>query len=119
MRLCLALIVLLVAAPGHAASVSALEAQKIQYLISAIESLHNAQFIRNGLAYDSKSAAEHLRSKLRIAGSRVTTADDFIRLCASASSVSGTPYQIRFGDGRTVTSEAYLRQKLEAFSPKQ
>ena len=118
MPLCLALIVLLVAAPAPAASLPSLEAQKIEYLIAAIESLHNAQFIRNGIAYDSKTAAEHLRSKLRIAGSRVTSADDFIRLCASASSVSGTPYQIRFDDGNIVTSEAFLRQKLGAFDHK-
>jgi hypothetical protein len=118
MRLCLALTVLLLAAPAQAGSLSLVEAQKIEYLITAIESLQDAQFIRNGIGYDSKAAAEHLRSKLRVAGPRVSTADDFIRLCASASSVSGTPYQIRFGDGHTVTSEAYLRQKLEAFSPK-
>jgi hypothetical protein len=116
MRHFLALVVLSLGALTHASSPSSLEGAKIDYLITAIESLHDAQFIRNGIAYDSRAAAEHLRLKLRTAGSRIATAEDFIRLCASDSSVSGTPYQIRFSDGHTVTSEAYLRQKLASFT---
>ena len=102
---------------AHAADSTSLESQKITYLIASVETLQGAQFIRNGSAYDAKAAADHLRLKLRKAGSRVVTADDFIRLCASASSVSGIPYQIRFADGRVVSSEAYLRQKLAEFRP--
>jgi hypothetical protein len=116
MRHFLALVVLSLGVLVHAVSPSSLEVAKIEYLINAIESLQNAQFIRNGIAYDSKAAAEHLRLKLRTAGSRIATAEDFIRLCASVSSVSGTPYKIRFSDGHTVTSEVYLRQKLETFT---
>jgi hypothetical protein len=111
------LVVLSISAFAHAADSRSFEGQKIAYLIAAIETLQGAQFIRNGTAYNAKAAADHLRLKLRMAGSRVATADDFIRLCASASSVSGIPYQIRFPDGRVVSSEAYLRQKLAEFNP--
>ena len=52
----------------------------------------------------------HLRLKLRAAGSRVSTAEDFIRYCATESSVSGKPYEIR-----VLPSAAFLRQKLEEF----
>lgn len=100
---------------AQAGDLAPLEGQKIDYLIAAIETLNNAQFVRNGTAYDAKAAADHLRLKLKNAGSRVKTAEDFIRYCASVSSVSGTPYGIRFSDGRVVTSEAYLRQKLSEF----
>jgi Family of unknown function (DUF5329) len=100
-----------------AAAPISLEEKKIDYLIAGIESLQNAQFIRNGVAYEAKAAADHLRLKRRMAGSRVATADDFIRLCASVSSMSGTPYQIRFSDGRVVSSEAFLRQRLAEFVP--
>jgi hypothetical protein len=31
--------------------------------------------------------------------------------------MSGTPYQIRFLDGRVVTSEAFLHQRLAEFVP--
>lgn len=110
-------LILSFAAFAHAADATSLESQKIAYLIDSVQTLQGAQFIRNGTAYNAKQAADHLRLKLRMAGSRVVTADDFIRLCASASSVSGIPYQIRFPDGRVVSSEAYLRQKLAEFKP--
>src|SRR5271156_6047855 len=106
------LFVLLMGVLAQAAEPTSVEGQKINYLIASIETLQGAQFIRNGTAYDAKSAANHLRLKVRNAGSRVATAEDFIRLCASVSSISGTPYQIRFADGRVVSSEAYLRGKL-------
>ena len=111
------LLLLSISVFAHAADSTSLESQKITYLIASVETLQGAQFIRNGSAYDAKAAADHLRLKLRKAGSRVVTADDFIRLCASASSVSGIPYQIRFADGRVFSSEAYLRQKLAEFKP--
>jgi hypothetical protein len=115
MRYLLALLVFAISAHAQPRDLAPLEAQKIEYLIAAIEKLPTAQFIRNGTAYDAKSAANHLRLKLQLAGSRVVTADDFIRLCASVSAVSGLPYQIRFADGRTVTAEAFLRQQLFEF----
>jgi len=91
------------------------ESARIEYLLSSIAALPDAQFVRNGSAYDAKAAVEHLRSKLRYAGSRVKTAEDFIRYCASESSVSGKPYEIRFSDGRVVPAAAFLRQKLLQF----
>lgn len=104
---------LLTVAGAHAGVTGFSEAQKIQYLIRSVEELSNAKFIRNGRAYDAKAAADHLRLKMRKANGRCDTADDFIRLCASRSSVSGQPYQIRFADGTFSTSEALLRAKLK------
>ena len=112
MRLVLFLILAAGSGLAHGNSPQSLEERKIDYLIAAVETLPDARFIRNGTSYDAKSAADHLRMKRQRAGSRIATAEDFIRLCASASSISGDPYQIRFADGRTVTAEAYLRQKL-------
>ena len=88
---------------------------RIEYLLTVVASLQDAQFIRNGAAYDSTAAVKHMRAKLHIAGSRVKTAEDFIRYCASESSVSGQPYEIRFRDGRVVLSADFLRQKLAEF----
>jgi hypothetical protein len=105
-------LLLLVGGLAHAESPAELEGRRIQFLI---ESLGNAEFVRNGSAYDAHAAADHLRLKLGKAGSRVATAEDFIRVCASVSSISGTAYQIRFSDGRLVTSEAFLRARLLEF----
>jgi len=117
LRYLLVVFLLTSGAHAYAGNLTPLEARRIEYLIAAIETLTNAQFVRNGTAYDAKDAADHLRLKLRAAGSRVATAEDFIRLCASVSSVSGLPYQIKFADGLTITSEAFLRQKLAEFEP--
>jgi len=92
------------------------DAQKIDALIQAVAELRGAVFVRNGSEYDAKAAADHLRLKREKAGSRVKTADDFIRLCGSVSSTTGRPYQIRWADGRTETSEAFLRAKLAELS---
>ena len=93
-----------------------IEKKKIEYLISSVENLKSAKFIRNGSEYAGKQAAEHLRMKLQNAGGRVQTADDFIRLCASQSFITGKPYMIRYSDGKTIKSEEYFRKKLKEYS---
>lgn len=111
----LAVLLLSFAVAAHALDISAPENARIEYLFAAIASLPGAQFIRNGTTYDSKAAVAHLRTKLRFAGSHIKTAEDFISYCASQSSISGKPYQIRFADGSVVPSAAFLRQKLLEF----
>ena len=91
------------------------ETAKIQYLITSVETLEGAKFIRNGREYDAPSAADHLRLKLKVAGKKVKTAEDFIKYCASKSSITGKPYLMRFTDGTTVKSEVYFRDRLKAF----
>jgi hypothetical protein len=89
------------------------ERQKIERLISSVQWLKDATFVRNGTEYNGKTAAEHVRTKWKAAGSKIKTARDFIRLAASKSSRSGKPYLIRFKDGREVESETYLTKRLE------
>jgi hypothetical protein len=106
---------LMVSAAANAGDRSSAERARIEYLLAIVASLHDAQFIRNGTPYDSAAAVQHLRLKLRAAASRVKTAEDFIRYCASASSVSGAPYEIRFSDGRVVRAADFLQRKLLEF----
>jgi Family of unknown function (DUF5329) len=100
---------------AQAGDLSPTQSARIEYLIGTIQSLPNAQFIRNNTSYDAKAAADHLRLKLRNAGSRVRSAEDFIHHCASQSSISGMPYLIRFSDGRVISSGDYLRQMLAEY----
>ena len=94
-----------------------IEKKKIEFLLSSVENLKGAKFIRNGSEYDDgKAAADHLRMKLKTAGSRVKTADDFIRLCASQSYLTGRPYMIRLSNGKTIKSEEYFREKLKEYN---
>ncbi len=104
-----------VAEAPNPAQQQALEQQKIDYLIDTVAALKQASFIRNGQAYDASHAAAHMRLKLRFAGSRVKTAEEFISYCATASSMSGIRYAIRFADGHTMDSAAFLQQKLAEY----
>jgi hypothetical protein len=111
-------IIILSLAIGYAEAQESRESAKIQYLISSIETLKGAKFLRNGVEYDTKAATEHLQLKLRMAGDHVKTVDDFIRLCASKSSVTGKPYQIRFSNGTTQDTEVFFRDRLKKFNAK-
>ncbi len=91
------------------------ETANIQYLIGSVEALEGARFIRNGREYDARAAANHLLLKLKTLGDKVRTAEDFIKFCASKSSMTGKPYLIRFADGTTVKSEVFFRDKLKTF----
>ena len=97
-----------VAAPAHALT----EAEKIQALISTVEKSQGLQFIRNGSVHDPAAAASHLRLKWKHAGKRVHTAEDFIRYCATGSSMSGKPYQIRHPSGRVENAADYFHAQL-------
>lgn len=101
---------------GAVSARDTIENKKIEFLISAVENLKGAKFIRNGTEYNRKEAAEHLRMKLQKAGDRVRTADDFIRLCASKSLLSGKPYMIRSSDGKTIKSAEFFREKLKEYN---
>ena len=114
-RIATLVLALLALLPAIASAASPIEERRIEFLISSIEALPGAQFIRNGVSYDAHSAAEHLRLKRQRAGARIANAEDFIRYCASTSSTSGVPYRIRFADGREMTSETFLRAQLLNF----
>jgi hypothetical protein len=88
------------------------EKAKIEALIAAVEAMPDAKFIRNGSAHDADAAADHLRLKWRHGGKRIATARDFIRYCATESSLTGRNYRIRFADGREVDSAEFFLAEL-------
>jgi hypothetical protein len=102
---------------GSARALGDREGKRIEYLIASVEGLSGARFIRNGTEYDGKQAASHLRMKLKRAGGRVSSAEDFITLCASKSYLSGKPYLIAFSDGKTVPAAQFFRKKLLEYRP--
>jgi len=115
-KILVAVFVMLILFAGTLAAQENIENKKIEFLISSVENLKGAKFIRNGAEYDGKKAAEHLRMKLEKAGGKVKTAEDFIQLIASKSYMTGKPYMIKIPDDKTVESEKFLREKLEAFN---
>lgn len=88
------------------------ETQKIEKLIDSLESLQGATFIRNDESHTAAEAADHLRSKWKWAGNRITTAEQFIDQLATRSSQSGKPYIIRMADDTEVEAGPYLLEVL-------
>jgi hypothetical protein len=111
----IAIFILIILFAGTLAAQDNLEKKKIDFLITSVENLKDAKFIRNDEEYDARKAADHLRLKLNKAGERVKTADDFIKLCASKSYMTGKPYMIKYSNGKTVESGKFLREKLKEF----
>lgn len=89
------------------------EMEKINLLIKQVESSKDIQFWRNGTYYDSRKAAAHLRLKLSKAKDKIKTANDFIDKVAAQSSMSGTPYRIKFKDGKEISAKEYFVKELK------
>jgi hypothetical protein len=100
------------ALPGGGSTKTMTEAEKIERFLAEIESAKGDVFIRNGVEYSAKDAADHLRTKLNAAGDRIETAEQFIQHVASASSLTGELYRVRLANGTEVLAADYLREKL-------
>lgn len=71
-------------------------------------------FIRNGEEYDGKQAAAHIKSKNDYYKGKIKTPEDFIRLAATKSMMSGKPYMIRTKDGQQLRCDDWMKKALEA-----
>jgi hypothetical protein len=89
------------------------EKEKIEALITHIENLQDATFVRNGSSYNAKTAGRFLRGKWDSKDKEIHTATDFIEKAASISSTSGKPYIIRFKDGHEANCGDFLREELK------
>lgn len=87
--------------------------QVVAHLIREVAT-SNLTFIRNGERHSSEEAAKHLLRKYEYFKSRIESPEDFIRLCASKSLVSGEPYLVVTPQG-TVTVESWLGEILAKY----
>jgi hypothetical protein len=87
---------------------------EISYLLSYIEH-SGCTFERNGDVHDARKAREHIQRKYdyvkRWAGDRVETAEDFIEVAATRSSMSGRLYTVRC-DEQVIPSGEWLHSAL-------
>lgn len=92
------------------------ETEKIEALIAALAVLKDATFFRNGEEHNVTEAIEHMRRKWNWKSAEIKTVEDFIRIAATGSSISGKPYMIRFADGTEVKSATWFRERLREIS---
>ena len=72
-------------------------------------------FIRNGKEHSAADAADHIRKKYNHYKDRIETPEDFIRLSATKSMMSGKPYTIRLPDGTVVATKEWLEAELARY----
>ncbi|TGL38905.1 DUF5329 family protein [Leptospira perdikensis] len=94
------------------------EDQKIEKLLVGVGKLQGS-LIRNGETHSAEAAEKHLRYKLEEAKKsffapdpKEWTAKLFIEKIASKSFLTGTPYQIKFFDGKEIKSRDWLLTEL-------
>lgn len=87
--------------------------QTINYLLDYIANSH-ATFIRNGASHTPAEAVEHIKAKYEHLKGEIKTPEDFIRLSASKSLLSGKPYLVRTADGKEMRLDEWLIEALKA-----
>lgn len=103
----------LLALTGAAAVPPPHEQTRIEKLIRFVETRKDMKFIRNGTEYSCADAGKFLRGKLESMGKDVSTAREFIDRIATKSSMSGKPYEVKFGDGKTMLTSQFLAEELK------
>jgi hypothetical protein len=86
--------------------------QTINYLIDHVANA-KMTFIRNGASHTPAEAAEHIKTKYAHFKKDIKTPEDFIRLSASKSLLSGKPYLVRLLDGKEMHLDAWLTEALK------
>ncbi len=75
-------------------------------------------FIRNGQEHTPAEAMEHLTLKRNYFKNRINSAEDFIRLCATKSLISGDLYMVRLKDGQVEEVNKWLMDELIRYRQK-
>jgi hypothetical protein len=92
---------------------------EIDQLLAALNG-SDCRFQRNGTWYDAHRAAEHLQTKRdyfrRL--DRIHSAEDFIRLAATESSMSGKSYSVACPGTPEVSSKTWLEEALRRIRAK-
>jgi hypothetical protein len=112
-RLRRAVAVVIVAGSMLAGAAHAGTVDEIQHLLDYVGA-SGCTFVRNGVAADAATARKHLATKYAYVKGRVASAEDFIRLAASRSSVTGDAYVVRCG-GSQILSEDWLTEELRHY----
>jgi hypothetical protein len=92
-------------------------AESINYLLSYVKQ-SDCIFIRNGKEHTTQDALSHIQKKYDHFRDEIKSPEDFIRLTASKSLLTGKPYLIKTKDGNILKSETWLLKALEAYRTK-
>jgi Family of unknown function (DUF5329) len=86
--------------------------ESIKYLLDYVAK-SDATFIRNGQTHTPQEAVDHIKAKYAHFKSEIKTPEDFIRLSASKSLLTGQPYMVRTSDGKEMPLNVWLTDALK------
>jgi Family of unknown function (DUF5329) len=86
--------------------------ESIQYLLDYVAK-SDATFLRNGQTHTPQEAVDHIKAKYEHFKNEIKTPEDFIRLSASKSLLTGQPYLVRTKDGKEMQLSAWLTEALK------
>ena len=86
--------------------------ESIKFLLDYVAK-SDATFIRNGQAHAPQEAVNHIKAKYEHFKSEIKTPEDFIRLAASKSLLTGQPYLVRTPDGKEMRLDEWLTAALK------
>jgi hypothetical protein len=91
--------------------------QTVNYLIDHVGK-SDATFTRNGVSHTPAEAVAHIKAKYEHFKNQIKTPEDFIRLAASRSLLTGKPYLVRTPDGKETRLDVWLTEALKQYRTK-
>ncbi|MEM7411212.1 MAG: DUF5329 domain-containing protein [Myxococcota bacterium] len=88
--------------------------REIGHLLGFVEA-SPCRFVRNGTVHAPAEGRAHLERKRKVLDRRgmIESAEDFIRLAATGSSITGRPYSVRCPEREPVASADWLGAELK------
>lgn len=88
--------------------------QEVQHLLNYVENT-DCIYERNGDKHTGKEAVGHIKKKYDYYFDDVETAEDFIKLSATKSTMSGRKYKVHCKGRPSIDSQTWLLQELQRF----
>lgn len=88
--------------------------QEIKHLLNYVKTTA-CDYERNGVTYKGSEAVVHVQRKYDYFKEKITSAEDFVRLCATKSELTGQIYQIQCPQEPKQASATWLLKELAKF----
>jgi hypothetical protein len=85
---------------------------EIDYLLDYVKN-SGCVFIRNGRNHNPEEAVQHINRKFEYFRDKITTTEVFIDFCATKSTMSNKPYEIKCPGQPLVKSRDWLLKELD------
>jgi len=72
-------------------------------------------FIRNGKEHSAEDAYKHMMKKYKYFKDKINSAETFIELTLTKSTMTGEKYKIKLSESKILLSQNYFLEKLKLF----